>query len=141
MYSPLTICAILLLPDECVGHTVSKEELREAVHTLTPSLAQPWPSDDDVKNAFRVFDPEGLGFIKVTLLKRFLVQAQLGVADSVCEWEGLPCLLYELVLITSLLHRAVESLIRENCHIDGDDLINYEGVYILIIYIMLLCCH
>ena len=47
--------------------------------------ASSWPGDEDVKRAFRVFDSEGLGFIKVTLLKRFLVQAQLGVEDAVCE--------------------------------------------------------
>ena len=55
-----------------------------------PALDEVWPSDDDVRQAFRVFDSEGLGFIKVTLLKRFLVQAQLGVEDGVCELQ-LPC--------------------------------------------------
>ena len=53
-------------------------------------LDEPWPSHHDVLKAFRVFDSEGLGFIKVTLLKKFLVQAQLEVDDSVCEcdmWE------------------------------------------------------
>ena len=83
-----------------------------------------WPGDEDVKRAFRVFDSEGLGFIKVTLLKRFLVQAQLGVEDAECEcvWCT-PCC--ELVCALA----AVERLIREHCHIDGDDLINYEGNY------------
>ena len=52
---------------------------------MQPSLAPTWPGDEDAKRAFRVFDSEGLGFIKVTLLKRFLVQAQLGVEDAVCE--------------------------------------------------------
>lgn len=64
---------------------MSRDELRTIVHESIPSITHPWPSDDDVKRAFRVFDSEGLGFIKVTLLKRFLVQAQLGVDDSVCE--------------------------------------------------------
>lgn len=62
---------------------MSKEQLRQAVQ---PSLAPAWPGDEDAKRAFRVFDSEGLGFIKVTLLKRFLVQAQLGVEDAVCEF-------------------------------------------------------
>ena len=61
---------------------MSKEQLRQAV---LPALAAAWPGDEDSKRAFRVFDSEGLGFIKVTLLKRFLVQAQLGVDDAVCE--------------------------------------------------------
>lgn len=53
---------------------------------VIPSLAPTnWPGDEDVKRAFRVFDSEGLGFIKVTLLKRFLVQAQLRVDDSICK--------------------------------------------------------
>ena len=53
---------------------------------MGPALAPcSWPGDEDVKRAFRVFDSEGLGFIKVTLLKRFLVQAQLGVEDAECE--------------------------------------------------------
>lgn len=83
------------------SQSVSKDQLRQAVG---PALAPcSWPGDEDVKRAFRVFDSEGLGFIKVTLLKRFLVQAQLGVEDA-----------------------ELERLIREHCHIDGDDLINYE---------------
>jgi Ca2+-binding EF-hand superfamily protein len=82
------------------GHSVTKEQLLEVV---APALATNWPGDEDVKRAFRVFDSEGLGFIKVTLLKRFLVQSQLGVDDAI-----------------------LEQLIREHCHIDGDDLINYE---------------
>ncbi|CAI8046783.1 Calmodulin (Fragment) [Geodia barretti] len=82
------------------GHSVTKEQLLEVV---APALGTNWPGDEDVKRAFRVFDSEGLGFIKVTLLKRFLVQSQLGVDDAI-----------------------LEQLIREHCHIDGDDLINYE---------------
>ncbi len=44
-----------------------------------------WPSHGDVIRAFEVFDTEGVGFIKVTLLKRFLVQAQLDVDEAVCK--------------------------------------------------------
>ena len=51
-----------------------------------PALADPWPSHRDVLRAFHVFDSEGVGFIKVTLLKRFLVQAQLDVDDSACKF-------------------------------------------------------
>lgn len=66
------------------GHSVSKEQLWEVI---APTLAtDKWPGDEDVKRAFRVFDSEGLGFIKVTLLKRFLVQSQLGVDDAVCKF-------------------------------------------------------
>jgi hypothetical protein len=82
-----------------------------------------WPGDEDVKRAFRVFDSEGLGFIKVTLLKRFLVQAQLGVEDAVCEYY-----VTQHFLMTTWYFPTVEHLIREHCHIDGDDLINYEGM-------------
>ena len=85
-----------------------------------------WPGDEDVKRAFRVFDSEGLGFIKVTLLKRFLVQAQLGVEDAVCKLNFTGVLyMYRMSVLT-----IVEQLIREHCHIDGDDLINYEGINI-----------
>lgn len=66
------------------GHSVSKEQLRRVVEPFL--AASGWPADEDVKRAFRVFDSEGLGFIKVTLLKRFLVQAQLGVEDAICEY-------------------------------------------------------
>ena len=74
LHSPFT--------DTTSGNSVSKEQLRQVVQ---PTLAPTWPGNEDVKRAFRVFDSEGLGFIKVTLLKRFLVQAQLGVEDAVCE--------------------------------------------------------
>ena len=70
------------------GHSVSKEQLREVLEPVLTNSA--WPADDDVKRAFRVFDSEALGFIKVTLLKRFLVQSQLGVDDSVCEFDFEP---------------------------------------------------
>ena len=33
-----------------------------------------------------MFDSEGVGFIKVTMLKRFLVNAQLEVDDASCEY-------------------------------------------------------
>lgn len=64
-------------------HLLSKEQLWEVIEPNLPSSY--WPGDEDVKRAFHVFDSEGLGFIKVTLLKRFLVQSQLGVEDAVCE--------------------------------------------------------
>ncbi len=50
-----------------------------------PSLKESWPAHKDVIGAFRVFDAEGVGFIKVTMLKRFLVQSQLEVDESVCK--------------------------------------------------------
>lgn len=44
-----------------------------------------WPSNDDVITAFSVFDQEGLGFIPVQQLKRFLLQAQLGFQEEECK--------------------------------------------------------
>ena len=84
MLGPLGHIFCLNCPDTyTTGHLLNKEQLREV---LGQALAGPsWPSDEDVKRAFRVFDSEGLGFIKVTLLKRFLVQSQLGVDDAMCE--------------------------------------------------------
>ena len=47
-----------------------------------------WPSDSDVIAAFEVFDQEGLGYIPVQQLKRFLLQAQLGFRDEKeCEYR------------------------------------------------------
>ena len=70
-------------------NSITKQQLQDTIREAVPSLQEVWPSDHDVRQAFRVFDSEGLGFIKVTLLKRFLVQAQLGVEDGVCElWAG-----------------------------------------------------
>ena len=68
---------------------MTKEQLLEVV---APALATNWPGDEDVKRAFRVFDSEGLGFIKVTLLKRFLVQSQLGVDDAICKFGSTLCI-------------------------------------------------
>ena len=67
------------------SHTIRKEKLRQIVTQHVRTLRDPWPSHKDVLKAFQVFDSEGVGFIKVTMLKRFLVQAQLDVDDSVCE--------------------------------------------------------
>lgn len=87
------------LPSHTYTHTpvgshshglISKDELHGIITRNGFQLDEPWPSHHDVLKAFRVFDSEGLGFIKVTLLKKFLVQAQLEVDDSVCEcdmWE------------------------------------------------------
>lgn len=44
-----------------------------------------WPSDEDVMEAFSVFDQEGLGYIPVQQLKRFLLQAQLEFKEEECE--------------------------------------------------------
>ncbi|XP_064388556.1 calmodulin-related protein 97A-like [Halichondria panicea] len=82
---------------------IREGKLSEIVFRHLPSLKSDWPSHGDALKAFQVFDSEGVGFIKVTMLKRFLVQAQLDVEESV-----------------------LERLIRDNCTIDGDDLINYE---------------
>lgn len=68
---------------------MQEADLRYIVERHTPQLRDPWPSDEDVRQAFRVFDREGVGFIKVTLLKRFLVQAQVEQDEGVCECEGL----------------------------------------------------
>ena len=79
-----------------------REVIREAVHI--DEHKRVWPSHDDVVDAFgevdhrsfhpvpftrtvmsflsAVFDQEGLGFIPVQQLKRFLLQAQLGVQDE-----------------------------------------------------------
>ena len=65
--------------------TVTEDYLYDIVSQRIPRLTDPWPSDRDVLRAFRVYDSEGLGFIKVTLLKRFLVQSHLDVEDSVCK--------------------------------------------------------
>ena len=65
---------------------ISKDELHGIITHSGFQLDEAWPSHHDVLKAFRVFDSEGLGFIKVTLLKKFLVQAQLEVDDSVCEY-------------------------------------------------------
>ena len=78
------------------------EVIREAVHV--DEHKHVWPSHDDVVDAFgeicchcpsiwclyqhcngflsAVFDQEGLGFIPVQQLKRFLLQAQLGFQDE-----------------------------------------------------------
>ncbi len=100
-----------------------------------PHLSDPWPSDRDVLRAFKAFDSEGLGFIKVTLLKRFLVQAQLDVEDSVCEFIYTlhNCKRYHHDIYWTHTY-TVERLIRDNCTIDGDDLINYEGSFNLTHY-------
>lgn len=89
------VVSLRSLPELCLnllhaathGHkgTVTEAQLHDIVSQYLPSLSKPWPSDRDVLRAFKVFDSEGLGFIKVTLLKRFLVQAQLDVEDSVCK--------------------------------------------------------
>jgi len=66
---------------------IRKKPLWDIINRYAPSLAPEvsWPSQEDVLKAFRVFDVEGVGFIKVTLLKRFLVQAQLDVDETVCK--------------------------------------------------------
>ena len=64
---------------------IAEAALRGIAARHVSCLGEEWPLDRDVLQAFRVFDSEGVGFIKVTLLKRFLVQAQLDVEDSVCE--------------------------------------------------------
>jgi len=107
------------------NHSISEDALFAIVTQHVCRLKESWPSHPDVLKAFRVFDSEGVGFIKVTLLKRFLVQAQLEVDDSVCEYGQLSLGNIKLLLLIFL--HPVERLIHENCQIDGDDLINYEG--------------
>ena len=68
-------------------NTITREQLRSILLKHIPSLAETWPSHNDVLRAFKVFDTEGVGFIKVTMLKRFLVQSQLAVDESVCKLQ------------------------------------------------------
>ena len=73
------------IKDNSHHNTISEEPLRNILSNYIPSLAQSWPAHNDVLRAFKVFDTEGVGFIKVTMLKRFLVQSQLEVDESVCK--------------------------------------------------------
>ncbi len=66
-------------------NAISKEPLRDILTKHIPRLEESWPAHNDVLRAFKVFDTEGVGFIKVTMLKRFLVQSQLDVDESVCK--------------------------------------------------------
>ena len=63
---------------------IQEMELKSILIKFFPIFKGSWPSHGDVIRAFKVFDTEGVGFIKVTMLKRFLVQAQLDVDESVC---------------------------------------------------------
>ena len=73
------------IKDKAINHTIQEDQLEQIVTQYARSLKDPWPSHDDVLKAFQVFDSEGVGFIKVTMLKRFLVNAQLEVDDTNCE--------------------------------------------------------
>lgn len=73
------------IKDKASNHTIEEEKLEQIVTQYVHSLKDPWPSHEDVIKAFQVFDSEGVGFIKVTMLKRFLVNAQLEVDDTNCE--------------------------------------------------------
>ncbi len=64
---------------------IKEGPLQDIIFRYHPSLKSDWPSHQDALKAFQVFDSEGVGFIKVTMLKRFLVQAQLDVEESVCK--------------------------------------------------------
>ena len=68
-------------------NTILEMTLKGILSKHVPSLNESWPSHNDVVRAFKVFDTEGVGFIKVTMLKRFLVQSQLEVDESVCKSE------------------------------------------------------
>ena len=70
---------------------------------LSKYIKESWPAHSDVLRAFKVFDTEGVGFIKVTMLKRFLVQAQLDVDESVCEFiiSTMGCVCMQIFLIYS----------------------------------------
>ena len=61
---------------------ISEASLMQLLRKHIPGLDSYWPSHHDAVQAFRVFDSEGVGFIKVTLLKRFLGQAQLNADDA-----------------------------------------------------------
>ena len=102
---------------------------------LSKYIKESWPAHSDVFRAFKVCDTEGVGLIKVTMLKRFLVQAQLDMDESVCEFittsiMGLSLgqsmqitFINQLIqlpsFVTSYLLFAVERLIRDNCQIDS----------------------
>ena len=73
------------IKDKATNHTIPEDQLQQIVSQYCHSLKDPWPSHEDVLKAFQVFDSEGVGFIKVTMLKRFLVNAQLEVDDTNCE--------------------------------------------------------
>ena len=63
--------------------SIQEPQLRGILKKFFPTLKESWPSHGDVLRAFQVFDTEGVGFIKVTMLKRFLVQAQLDIDEAV----------------------------------------------------------
>ena len=67
-------------------NTIQKMKLLALLKKYIPTLNETWPSHSDVTKAFKVFDTEGVGFIKVTMLKRFLVQSQLAVDETVCKF-------------------------------------------------------
>lgn len=77
-------------------NAISEDSLKQILTKFIPSLAESWPAHNDVLRAFKVFDTEGVGFIKVTMLKRFLVQSQLDVDESVCKscTHRLACLFF-----------------------------------------------
>lgn len=65
--------------------TIGEIPLKALLAKHVPTLNESWPAHNDVLRAFKVFDTEGVGFIKVTMLKRFLVQSQLEVDENVCK--------------------------------------------------------
>ena len=75
---------VTAIKDRAMNHMIEKEDLQQIVVQHARSLKDPWPTHKDVLKAFQVFDSEGVGFIKVTMLKRFLVNAQLEVDDTNC---------------------------------------------------------
>ena len=85
-FIPKQYTSISLPPANSHG-LIAEGSLRGIAARHVASLEKEWPQDRDVLQAFRVFDSEGVGFIKVTLLKRFLVQAQLDVEDGVREYR------------------------------------------------------
>jgi Ca2+-binding EF-hand superfamily protein len=74
------------IKDASHHNLITEMVLKNILTKHVPSLKESWPAHSDVVRAFRVFDTEGVGFIKVTMLKRFLVQAQLEVDETVCEY-------------------------------------------------------
>ena len=74
------------IKDTSHHNMIQKNQLFSLLKKYLPSLNETWPSHSDVMKAFRVFDTEGVGFIKVTMLKRFLVQSQLDVDETVCKF-------------------------------------------------------
>jgi calmodulin len=73
------------------------------LQTIIASKAPPFESEDELKDAFRIFDKDGAGFIDVKELRHVLVHLGEKLKDD-----------------------EVDEMLRE-VEISGDNQINYEG--------------